>query len=141
VPNKRQPLPALYLTLAAAIGIGAAIIANAGAARCAVDDLRFSVPPQFSAAPQFGADSRAAPGLAQDDDEDADSEVPSDQVEKYVAVYKDMQRDRNLTVETAAAKEGLTVAEFRDLEDKISRDDAAREHVRTELQAAASEKR
>lgn len=85
------------------------------------------------------ADSRLAPRFVQDSDEDADSEVPPDQVEKYVAVYKDMQRNRSLTVETAAAKEGLTVAEFRELERKVGRDETAREHVRTELQAGAAE--
>ena len=70
--------------------------------------------------------------------ENEDSEVAPAQVEKYVAVYKDMQRDRRLTVETAAAKEGLSVAEFRDLERRIGRDEALRQQVRRELQAAAS---
>ena len=51
--------------------------------------------------------------LAQDSDDEDDNEVPPDQIEKYVAVYRDMQRDRSLTVETAAAKEGLTVSAFR----------------------------
>jgi hypothetical protein len=51
-----------------------------------------------------------------------------------------MQRDRNLTVETAAAKEGLSVAQFRALERKIERDDATREHVRTELQGSVGDK-
>ena len=104
--------------------------------------LRSSVRPHSgslqSIASRFGFYSQSGPRLVQDSD--ADSEVAPDQVEKYIAVYKDMQRDRSLTVETAAAKEGLTVAEFRELEDKIGRDDAAREHVRTELQGAAAEK-
>jgi hypothetical protein len=95
--------------------------------------------PQVSL-PYINVYSQSAPRLVQDSDDDADSEIPPDQVEKYVAVYKDMQRNRSLTVETAAAKEGLSVAEFRELERKIGRDDAAREHVRTELQAAAAEK-
>jgi hypothetical protein len=89
--------------------------------------------------PRSSADSHRAPGLVQDSDESANSEVPPDQVEKYVAVYKDMQRNRSLTVETAAAKEGLTITEFRELERKVGRDDAAREHVRAELQAGAAE--
>ncbi len=72
--------------------------------------------------------------------ENDDSEVAPAQVEKYVAVYKDMQRDRRLTVETAAAKEGLSVAEFRDLERRIGRNEALRQQVRRELQAAASRK-
>jgi hypothetical protein len=49
-----------------------------------------------------------------------------------------MQRDRGLTVESAAAKESLSISQFRQLEQKIERDDIAREHVRTELQAAAT---
>ena len=48
-----------------------------------------------------------------------------------------MQHDRSLTVESAAAKESLSINQFRQLEQKIERDDVAREHVRTELQAAA----
>jgi hypothetical protein len=132
LPNHRRPLPATYFALAAAIGSGLAIIGPVGRADAAVY-------PHYSVA-QSTVYSSSAPKLAQDSDEDADSEVPSDQVEKYVAVYKDMQRNRSLTVETAAAREGLSVAEFRELERKIGRDDAAREHVRTELQAAAAEK-
>ncbi len=77
--------------------------------------------------------------LAQDGDSDEDTEVSSDQIEKYVAVYKDMQRDRNLTVEQAAAKEGLTLTQFRELEQKIGHDDLATERARNELQAAAAQ--
>src|SRR5690242_15776427 len=46
--------------------------------------------------------------LAQAESED-DSAPPSDQVEKYIAVYSAMQHDHNLTVDQAASKEGLTV--------------------------------
>ena len=49
-----------------------------------------------------------------------------------------MHRDRSLSVEGAAAKEGLSINQFRRLEQKIERNEVAREHVRTELQAAAS---
>jgi hypothetical protein len=132
LPHRRRPLPTTSFALAAAIGIGLAIIAPAGRVYSAVYRHHRIV--------QSKVYSRSAPSLVQDTDEDTDTEVPSDQVEKYVAVYKDMQRNRSLMVETAAAKEGLSVAEFRELERKIGRDDAAREHVRTELQAAAAEK-
>jgi hypothetical protein len=132
LPNRHRPLPTPSFALAAAIGIGLAIIAPAGRVYSAVY-------PHYRVV-QSKVYSRSAPSLVQDTDEDTDTEVPSDQVEKYVAVYKDMQRNRSLTVETAAAKEGLSVAEFRELERKIGRDDAALEHVRTELQAAAAEK-
>ncbi len=63
--------------------------------------------------------------------------MSSDQLQKYVAVYREMHNDRGLTVENAAAKESLTLSQFRELEQKIERDDVAREQVRRELQAAA----
>jgi len=142
----RRPGRLPYATLVAAISIAVAVIATEVRASCA--DYPRSVAPRSSehqsrtsgsSVPRSVADSRLAPRFVQDSDEDADSEVPPDQVEKYVAVYKDMQRNRSLTVETAAAKEGLTVAEFRELERKVGRDETAREHVRTELQAGAAE--
>ncbi len=49
-----------------------------------------------------------------------------------------MQQDRGLTVESAAAKESLSLSQFRKLEQKIERDEVAREHVRIELQKAAT---
>jgi len=78
--------------------------------------------------------------VVQDSNPDSDGErsVSSDQLEKYVAVYRDMQQDRGLTVESAAAKESLSLSQFRKLEQKIERDDVAREHVRIELQKAAT---
>jgi hypothetical protein len=82
--------------------------------------------------------SRSAPTrLSQDDNGGDDTEVPPAQVEKYIAVYKAMHRDRSLTVEKAAAQQGMSLAQFRDLENRIERDDAAREHVRDALQNAA----
>jgi hypothetical protein len=81
----------------------------------------------------------AQDSLVQDSDDEDDKEVPPDQIEKYVAVYRDMQRDRSLTVESAAAKEGLTVSQFRQLEQKVEHDDAALERARSELQAAATQ--
>ncbi|MGH7935061.1 MAG: hypothetical protein ACREQN_18115 [Candidatus Binataceae bacterium] len=75
--------------------------------------------------------------VAQDDEGDDESQVPPGQVQKYIAVYKAMHNDRGMTVEQAAAKQGMTLAQFRDLESRIERDDAAREHVRDALQRAA----
>jgi hypothetical protein len=75
--------------------------------------------------------------IAQDDDAGDENEVPSDQVEKYVAVYKAMHENRSLTVEQAAAKQGMSLQQFRQLEDQMQRDDAALQHARDELQAAA----
>jgi hypothetical protein len=82
--------------------------------------------------------SAAAPTLAQDDDSD-ETEVPDDQIQKYVSVYKAMQRNRSLTVEQAASRQGLTLQQFRDLENRIQRDDAALQQARDELQAAAKQ--
>lgn len=70
--------------------------------------------------------------------EDTDKEVPPSQVDKYINVYQAMQKDHNLTVEQAAAKEGLTVAQFRELEGRIERDDTLRERVRKALRHAAN---
>ena len=75
--------------------------------------------------------------LAQDAGADDESEVPPADLEKYIAVYKAMQRDRSLTVEAAAAQQGMTLQQFRALEARVERDDAAMQHVRDELQAAA----
>ncbi len=76
--------------------------------------------------------------LTQNDDAD-ENEVSTDQIEKYVSVYKAMQRNRSLTVDQAAAKQGLTVEQFRKLENRVQRDDAALQQARDELQAAAKQ--
>jgi hypothetical protein len=76
------------------------------------------------------------PVTAQDEDND-ENEVSTDEVEKYVSVYKAMQRNRSLTVNQAASAQGLTLEQFRQLENRVQRDDAALEQARDELQAAA----
>ncbi len=75
--------------------------------------------------------------LVQDEGDNDNSEVTSAEVEKYVAVYRAMHRDRSLTVEQAAAQQGMTVAAFRALENRVQRDDAALQHARDELQDSA----
>jgi hypothetical protein len=80
--------------------------------------------------------SRLPPVVGQNDDAD-ENQVSTDEVEKYVSVYKAMQRNRNLTIVQAAAAQGLTVEQFRQLENRIQRDDAALQQARDELQAAA----
>jgi hypothetical protein len=99
-----------------------------------VDEARYTVSIEVAHAP-------IAPScrfkLAQDGDDSDEGDIAPSDLEKYVAIYRDMQRDRSLTVEQAAAKEGLSLAAFRDLEQKVERDDAAREHVRDELQESA----
>lgn len=74
--------------------------------------------------------------LAQDEGGDQ-SEVSPAEVEKYVAVYRAMHRDRSLTVEQAAAQQGMTVEAFRALENRVQHDDAALQHARDELQDSA----
>ena len=87
-------------------------------------------------APQLAAQS-AAP-VAQDESDDDDKDVPPSQVDKYIGVYEAMQKDHNLTVEQAASKQGLTVAQFRELEGRIERDDTLRERVRKALRHAVN---
>jgi len=74
--------------------------------------------------------------IAQDDALD-ENEVSSEDIEKYVSVYKAMQRDRSLNIDQAAAAQGLTTRQFRQLENRVQRDEAALQQARDELQAAA----
>jgi hypothetical protein len=76
--------------------------------------------------------------LAQDSGNSEDDEVPPKDVEKYVAIYQAMQHDHTLTAEQAASRNGMTLEAFRQLENRVQRDDAAMEHVRDELKAAAA---
>ena len=48
-----------------------------------------------------------------------------------------MQRNHSLTIEQATATQGLTVAAFRDLEQRIESDDLARDDARRALAAPA----
>ena len=57
------------------------------------------------------------------------------EIEKYVAVYRAMQRNHSMTVEQAAAAQGLTVGAFRDLERRIESDDLSRDDARRALAA------
>ena len=122
--------PLCFLVIAVAVSAGFPFLASGvlapGRAEAAVASQHFGL--------MLAQDS-----LVQDSDDEDDNEVPPDQIEKYVAVYRDMQRDRSLTVESAAAKEGLTVSQFRQLEQKVEHDDAALERARSELQAAANQ--
>ena len=95
-----------------------------------------------TASPRSVYSSNAARGLmlAQDEgvpDEDA---VPTDKVEKYIAVYTAMQKNHSLSVDQAASKQGLTVDEFRTLEDKIERNPVVHERVLDALKASSSGK-
>ncbi len=87
---------------------------------------------------QLAAES--APPVAQDGTGEDDKDVPTSQVDKYINVYEAMQKDHSLTVEQAASRQGLTVAQFRALENKIEGDDTLRERVRKALRHAANPK-
>jgi hypothetical protein len=109
--------------LAVAGAIGASIVVGSAARAALVNSGRASLSSSFQVAQDMGDDEK---------------EVPPADVEKYIQTYKAMQKDRGLTVEQAAAKQGLTLAQFRSLEDKIERDDTLREHVRKALQPAGA---
>jgi hypothetical protein len=118
-------------TLAAiAIILGAIGMLPATRARSASTRQPQHQPIQLVAAP--------ANSLAQDGSDDDNQDVPTSQVDKYISVYESMQKDHNLTVDQAASKQGLTVAQFRDLENKIEADDTLRERVRKALRHAAN---
>ena len=78
--------------------------------------------------------------LAQDSDDSIPDEdaVPTAQVDKYIAVYSAMQKNHSLSVEQAASRQGLSVEEFRALEDKIERNPTVHERVLDALKASAS---
>lgn len=67
--------------------------------------------------------------FAQDDAPSDEDNIPSEQVDKYIAVYSAMQKNHSLSVEQAASRQGLTVDEFRTLEDKIERNPVVHERV------------
>jgi hypothetical protein len=76
--------------------------------------------------------------LCQDDHDTSSGKSASpEQIEKYVAVYRAMQRNHNLTIEQAAAAQGMTVAAFRELEQRIESDELARDDARRALAASA----
>ena len=86
--------------------------------------------------------SAAAAGMVVvqvDEDTQANEQVPPDEIKKYVAVYIAMQRDHNLTVEQAAAAQGLTVAAFRELEQRIEHNEVARDQARQALVKGAQQ--
>jgi hypothetical protein len=79
----------------------------------------------------------AARQVAQAGDGGDETEIAPAQVDKYIAVYAAMQRNHSLTVEQAAARQGLTVSAFRDLENRILRNPSVHDRVLRALRAAA----
>jgi hypothetical protein len=147
VPSNRQahsaarPLVRLLRVLlgVAALSLGLARLARANirpACRAAAS-LRAQAPRQNVAPARPVIVVHNGPG--QNDLSQADNDTSSgkgaspEQIEKYVAVYRAMQRNHNLTIEQAAAAQGLTVAAFRELEQRIENDELARDHARRAL--------
>ena len=79
--------------------------------------------------------------MAQDDSTADEEAIPTDQVEKYIAVYSAMQKNHSLSVDQAASREGLTVDQFRTLEDKIERNPVVHERVLDALKTSATGKK
>jgi len=112
-------------------GAATAVIAIVGGVLMA--SIGWSAPSQLrDRAQQLAAEPATAPAPPEETDED-DKDVPTNQVDKYISVYESMQKDHNLTVDQATSKQGLTVAQFRQIEGKIERDDTLRERVRKAL--------
>jgi hypothetical protein len=88
--------------------------------------------------PASAISSRSRIAQADTDADDDDKDIPPAQVDKYININLAMQKDHGLTVEQAASKQGMTVAQFRSLEGRIERDDTLRERVRTALRKAAN---
>ncbi|HVB82821.1 MAG TPA: hypothetical protein VNE82_23080 [Candidatus Binataceae bacterium] len=75
--------------------------------------------------------------LVQNDNGPANQGVSPDDLGKYVAVYRAMQRNHSITVEQAAAAQGLTLSAFRDLERRVESNDLTRDDARRALAAPA----
>ena len=75
---------------------------------------------------------------AQEEQPSDDAELPPDKVEKYINVYKAMQRDHGLAVEQAAGAQGLSLEAFREIESKVERNELVRERVRQALASKSS---
>lgn len=83
-------------------------------------------------------DRTAARELAQSRAPAPDNQsVSPAEIKKYIAVYTAMQRDRTLTVEKSAKREGMTMSQFRDLENRVLREPSVHARVIKALKAAA----
>jgi hypothetical protein len=113
--------------------IGGAALMFAAAAICAVSSiLRTDIFLAASGGPVgIGA-------VAQDDADSEEAEVPPERVKKYISAYRAMQQDHNLAVEQAAAAQGLSLQDFREIERKVENDDVVRERVRKALRREPS---
>ena len=101
----------------------------------------FLAAPTLATAASKSASFARALMIAQDDSTADEEAIPTDQVEKYIAVYSAMQKNHSLSVEQAASREGLTVDQFRTLEDKIERNPVVHERVLDALKTSATGKK
>jgi hypothetical protein len=136
IAGKNAAVTAIVLGAIAILPASIAWSAPAGFATTRPIDVRLHHSPL-----DLAADSAAplAP-VAQDTGDDEDKDVPTSQVDKYISVYEAMQKNHDLTVEQASLRQGLTVEQFRALENKIEADDTLRERVRKALRHAANPK-
>jgi hypothetical protein len=63
--------------------------------------------------------------------------VTQGEFERYVTVLERMQADRALSIEEAAGTEQLTLAEFRDIEQRVQRNSGLVERARDQLRKNA----
>lgn len=139
--------------LAALLGVAAlaalvppanpAIASNASVTPCTATSPRAHAPRKVAAASGFVRFAQQMLAQDQDDEDDAGDSTANkgaspDEIQKYVAVYRAMQRNHSMTVEQAAAAQGLTVGAFRDLERRIESDDLARDDARRALAGGAT---
>ena len=128
-----RPAPALIAAGLTLIALSLGSLVQCGDA-ASIRSIRLAGTAPALAASPANPDGNA---LAQAGNDGEETEVSPGDIEKYVAVYKAMQRDRAVTVDQAATRQGLTVQTFRNLESRVARDDAALQRARDELLAAA----
>ena len=136
-PGSVKRIGVTIAAMALFCGVCAAGHAAIASAESTADGSRHSSFESHRHALRIAAEPATVPAPASETDED-DKDVPTSQVDKYISVYEAMQKDHSLTVEQAASKQGLTVAQFRSLENKIENDDTLRERVRKALRHTAN---
>lgn len=120
-----------------------AIASAASVTPCATTSPRAHAPRKVAATSGIVKFAQQMLTQDQDDEDDAGDSTANkgaspDEIQKYVAVYRAMQRNHSMTVEQAAAAQGLTVGAFRDLERRIESDDLARDDARRALAGGAT---
>ncbi len=91
------------------------VLACGGA--CVIAALFFASRPVLQATLSTFADARGAvmptaPSLAQEHPQEDENEVAPEKIEKYIAVYRAMQRNHSLKIGQAAATQGLSIDAF-----------------------------